>query len=325
MEDRKQKTEDRRQESGVRNQGVLLMAYGSPNNLEEIEAYYTHIRGGRNPTPEQLENLKARYKAIGGNTPLLEITKNVAGKLGKLLNEQPHNSPTDNQYKVYIGMKHWHPYIEQTISEMVKDGIQNAIAIALAPHYSNLSVGSYVKAVQTAQDKLNSAIKFTFINSWADNPTFLEAISDKITDALNEFSNTEREQVMTLFTAHSLPSKILKENDPYQEQLLETSRKLAQLARLKQWRFAYQSAGKTGEEWLGPDITEAIEALAEEQHKYILVCPVGFITDHLEILYDVDIEAMETAKRNEVKLKRTESLNASQKLIEALASLVKSI
>ncbi len=294
--------------------GVLLMSYGSPDNLDEVEAYYTDIRHGRKPSPEEVANLKEKYQAIGGQSPLLDIVKRQAAALERKLMEDRLSA------KVYIGMKHWHPYIRGSIQEIARDKIVKLIAVPLAPHYSKISIGGYRDAVINAQTEFAPATRIDFIDSWHLHPGLLSLWQGLVEKGLASF--TDNEDVLTLFTAHSLPERILAEGDPYQHQLLETSSRIAKTLNIRSWDFAFQSAGHTSEKWLGPDILEKIRELKGRGVNRILVVPVGFFSDHLEILYDLDIEALGVAKEIGVELKRTELPNDTPSAIRALSSLV---
>ena len=289
--------------------GVLLMAYGTPRDTSEVEAFYTDVRGGRPPTPELLEQLVSRYQAIGGRTPLLAITQQQADALQATLGPG---------WRVFVGMRHWHPYIREAVAEMATAGIQQAAAIALAPHYSDLSVGAYVRAVEEAQAGVGSAMDVRAVRSWHLQPDYLDALVERIREAS---AGWQPETV--IFTAHSLPRRILGSGDPYVEQLQETSRALAERLALGHWTFAFQSAGQggRGEPWLGPDILETLAALAGEGQRRVLAAPIGFISDHLEILYDLDVQASQRASSLGMELRRTRSLNADPRLIEGLAAV----
>ncbi len=300
--------------------GVLLMAYGSPERDEDVEAYYTHIRGGRKPTAEELANLKARYRRIGGNSPLRRVTNSTAAKLEQKLRSE------GSSVRVYTGMKHWHPYISETFDEISKDGITELVAIALAPHYSKMSIGGYQDSVVKANGERGNRIKVSFVDDWHLDPVFLQKWKKRIQEALGtKFPGEDRTKIYFLFTAHSLPERILTWNDPYKNQLLESSHELAKELDLpvKQYGFAFQSAGHTSEPWFGPDILDKLKELGQEGWKNILVIPVGFVSDHLEILFDIDVEAKELAQKLEIHLERTESFNDSADFIEVLASVVR--
>jgi protoporphyrin/coproporphyrin ferrochelatase len=298
--------------------GVLLMAYGTPGNLAEVEPYYTDIRGGRPPSPEALENLRERYRRVGGRTPLLELTRAVADGLQQRLDRE-----ASGRYRVSVGMRHWHPYIREIVSVMAADGIQEAIAIALAPHYSRMSIGSYRQAVEQAVGQLATPIAFRFVESWQGQPGYRRLIAERIRRALQRFPPEVRDEVVVLFSAHSLPRRILEWDDPYPRELDECAAGVADLAGIRHWRFAYQSAGRTAEPWLGPDILEALETLAAEGRRNVLSVPFGFVADHLEILYDIDLEAQEKAAGLGITLRRIELPNADPAFVEVLADVVR--
>ena len=295
---------------------IILMAYGSPEGPEEIEPYYTHVRRGRKPTPEEVENLSARYKLIGGKSPLFKITVSTAEKLQTKLG---------GNIKVYVGMKHWHPYIGEVFDQISKDGVTDLLAIALAPHYSRMSIGGYHDSIKKANEERGGKAKITNVNEWYLNTEFLEKWTQRITQALEKrFRGKQKREVFFLFTAHSLPERIMTWKDPYKIQLLETADRLAAKLALdkEQYGFAFQSAGHTSEPWLGPDILDKIRQLKEAGWNNILVMPVGFVSDHLEILFDIDVEAKQLAKELGIQVERTESFNDSDDFIEVLASIV---
>jgi ferrochelatase len=284
------------------------MAYGSPASLEDVEPYYTHIRGGRRPGPEQVASLRDRYRAIGGASPLLRITQAQAETLRTRLG-----------ISVYIGMKHWHPFIEETVERMRSDGVGRAVAIALAPHYSRMSIGGYIRAVEAAVARLGGP-QMAYVESWHRHPLFIDAAVERLRDARHLHADP---QAPVVFTAHSLPRRILEWNDPYVDQLAETARTVADAAQIKRWSLAFQSASATGEPWLGPDILDVIRELHQGGVGEVIVCPVGFVADHLEVLYDIDVEARRLAETLGMRLVRTESLNASPQFIDALAAIAR--
>jgi len=298
-----------------RHTAVLLMAYGSPNRLEDVEPYFTDIRGGRTPSREAVEELTARYRRVGVPTPLLAVSRELGRELERLLNLDP---PDDEIYTVHLGMKHWTPRIAAAVEEVVESGADQMIAIVLAPHYSKISTEGYRRKVEEA---LSSApVSLDFVESWYELDGYLDAVAEDVQKVRAQFAHPE--DVVAVFTAHSLPARILKEGDPYQDQLLRTSELVARRAGIEQWRFSYQSRSHTGEPWLGPDLVETVEELAAQGHRAILVASVGFIADHLEILYDIDIEAKEKADALGIELRRTPMLNADPRLAEALHALV---
>lgn len=290
------------------------MAYGGPDGIEDIEPYYTDIRRGSKPSPEALAELVERYQAIGGASPLLAVTRRQAGALQRALGED---------VPVFVGMRHWKPFIAATVQEMAAGGVQAAVGIIMSPYYSRLSVGAYADACNRALSETQGELRVDIVESWYDHPQYLRAWEDLIDSSLRQFPEHERNDVVVVFTAHSLPERILAWNDPYPQQLLETSRRLADALGVQNRRFAFQSAGRTNEPWLGPDLGSMLKTLQEEGVRSVLVCPVGFIADHLEVLYDIDIEARAEAEALGMRLERTPSLNEHPLLIAALADIVR--
>ena len=278
---------------------VILMAYGSPEHPEDIPAYFEDIRGGRPVRPEAVEALTERYRRIGGRSPLNEITEAQRAAL-----------EGETGLPVFVGMKHWHPWIADAADAALADGAERIVALVLAPHYSRMSIGGYRDRLETA---LDGRAELAFVESWHDHEPYLELLADRVrgTDA------------HVVFTAHSLPERILADGDPYRDQLLETSRLVAERAGVERWSFAFQSESQTGEPWLGPDILDELDALHEQGVRKVLVAPVGFVSDHLEILWDIDVEAREKAAELGLELDRIESLNVDPVFIRALADLVK--
>lgn len=296
--------------------GVLLMAYGTPERPEEIEAYYTHIRGGRTPSPAAVERLQKRYQLVGGRTPLLDITNDVASKMEQALNA------SGDAYRVYVAMKHWHPFIGDVIPRLAADGITELLAIALAPHYSRISIGGYQTAVRDALSRLgDDRVAVRFVDSWHLHPRFIALVARRVNDAMLTWPPAERAQVVTVFSAHSLPERIRDWNDPYERQLLESCHAVAERAGLDNWRFAWQSAGETGEPWLGPDICEVIESLCHDGARSVLSVPIGFVSDHLEIFYDIDHEARSRADALGMTLRRTPMPNGDPDFVHLLAAI----
>ncbi len=299
------------------------MAYGTPNSLQEVEPYYTDIRGGRKPTPENLKELVARYQTIGGKTPLLEITMQQAHALQAQLG---------GGYAVYVGMRHWHPYIAQAIQEIARDGLRRVIAVALAPHYSRFSIDGYIQRVRDAMRLQSVDLDVTFVESWNDHPLFLQSIAERMEQARLKFRRPRWEEIEVVFSAHSLPERILQSGDPYPQELRETCEGVARRLRLERWRFAYQSAGRTGEKWLGPDILDTLKDIAlavkanaptNDSRPQVLIAPIGFVADHLEVLYDIDVECASSAQRLGIEMHRIDSPNASPSFVAALAQVVR--
>ena len=303
-----------------RHTAILLMAYGSPNRLEDVEPYFTDIRGGRTPSREAVEELTSRYARVGVPTPLLAVSMDLGRQLERLLNLDP---PDDAIYTVHLGMKHWTPRITTAIDEIVDSGADRLIAIVLAPHFSKISTGGYRRQVEAAlavPRERSIPVSLDFVESWHELDGYITAVAENVRMVRSEFRNPD--EVVAVFTAHSLPARILNEGDPYQDQLLRTSERVADRAGIEQWRFSYQSQSRTGEPWLGPDLVETVEELAAQGHRAVLVASVGFIADHLEIFYDIDIEAKERADALGIELRRTPMLNADPRLAQALHALV---
>lgn len=298
-----------------RHTAVLLMAYGSPNRLEDVESYFTDIRGGRTPSREAVEELTSRYRRVGVPTPLLAVSMELGRELERRLNLNP---PDDEIYTVHLGMKHWTPRIAAAVEEVVESGADRMIAIVLAPHYSTISTEGYRGKVEAAL--ASAPVGLDFVESWYELDGYLDAVAEDTQKVRAQFAHPE--DVVAVFTAHSLPARILNEGDPYQDQLLRTSELVARRAGIEQWRFSYQSQSHTGEPWLGPDLVDTLEELAAQGHRAILVASVGFIADHLEIYYDIDIEAKQKADALGIELRRTPMLNADPRLAQALHALV---
>jgi protoporphyrin/coproporphyrin ferrochelatase len=277
---------------------VVLMAYGSPSGPEDVRPYLEDVRGGRPVSDEAVEELAERYRRIGGRSPLDDITEAQRAALERELG-----------VPVFVGMKHWRPRIADAVESALAGGATRIVGLVLAPHYSRLSVGEYRERLEAAVD---GRAEVVLVESWHDHPGFVDVVADRVrgTDA------------WVIFTAHSLPERILADGDPYQEQLLETSRLVAERAGLERWSFAFQSASATGEPWLGPDVLEELDRVHEAGVRQVLVAPVGFVSDHLEILWDLDIEARERADELGLELGRIESLNDDPAFVRALAELV---
>lgn len=297
--------------------GVLLMAYGTPSNLDEVGPYLQSIRGGRVTSPEAVGELAERYQRVGGSTPLLKVTKGAAAALEKRL-----NGVGGAGYRVYVGMKHWYPFISEVVPRIAADGVQRLIAIPLAPHYSTMSTDGYRSALKEALQRLPKPVSVRFIESWHTSPLFIEVVAQKVQDGLRPFRPAGPADVEVLFSAHSLPARILQWDDPYPRELHQSAEAVARATGLPAWRFTYQSASHTGERWLGPDILETLSGLGSQGRKRVLMVPIGFVSDNLEILYDIDVEARELAEALGIELRRTDMLNASPAFIEVLADLV---
>jgi len=295
---------------------VLLMAYGTPETPEQVEPYYTHIRGGRAPSAEAVARLRDKYERVGGATPLLAITRDTATALERALADAgaPH--------RVYVGMKHWHPYIAEVLQEMARDGVESFTAIALAPHYSRMSIGGYRKYIEEGAAAAGHQFGVTFVERWHDRPEFIEMMAQLVRDGLTQFDPADRDDVTVVFSAHSLPERIRTWGDPYESELLESSRRVAEAVGIRDWRFAWQSAGETADPWIGPDILDYLETLKDEGVRNVLQVPIGFVAEHLEILWDIDYEAKTKAAELGMTLHRTALPNASPPLVRAVAAAI---
>jgi ferrochelatase len=292
--------------------GVVVMAYGTPRAPDDVEAYYTDIRRGRPPTPEQLADLIARYEAIGGTSPLVRITEQQAGVLQAALDARRPGG-----YLVALGMKHAAPKIEDGVAGLAGRGVERVVGLVLAPHWSSMSIGEYLgRAAKTAAEL---GLGFDGIESWAVEPAYIEFLCGAVVQALATMPTATR----VVFTAHSLPRRILDAGDPYPDELGATAAAVAGRLGLGDWSVGWQSAGRTPEPWIGPDVLAIIDELAADPAvDGLLVCPCGFVADHLEVLYDLDIKAREHADRAGLAFARTASMNADRVVLGALAERV---
>jgi ferrochelatase len=284
------------------------MAYGTPATPAEVEAYYTHVRRGRPPTAEQLADLRRRYDAIGGTSPLLARTQEQAAGIQAALGDG---------YLVELGMKHAAPFVEDGVAALAKAGVDRIVGLVLAPHYSALSVGEYEKRAKAAADE--AGVDFTMVRSWHLAEGYLDLLAGFVRA---EVERLGVEPVEVVFTAHSLPTRILDMGDPYPDQLAETAGAVAARAGVPRWSLGWQSAGRTPEPWIGPDILAVQPALVEAGAAGVVVCPAGFVSDHLEVLYDLDIEARAAAGAIGLAFTRTPSPNAEPSFCAALAGVV---
>jgi len=296
--------------------GVLVMAYGGPNSLDEVEPYLLDVRGHR-PTPAHVvEEVKSRYAAIGGRSPILEQTTAQARALEAALGGNGH-------FKVVVGMRHWQPRIAAGLAALADARIERVVGLVMAPHYSALSIELYFKEV----DASRGALAIAPVREWHLLPGFLVALEDRIAEALDRFPEAQRHAVPLLFTAHSLPERILASGDPYPAQLAATVEavlpRLGKQGHGRAHRFAYQSAGRTADPWLGADARTAIEELAVQGHRTVLVVPIGFTCEHVEVLYDVDLELRRRANGLGVHLERIVMVNDHPAMIDGLADLVR--
>ena len=296
--------------------GVLIMAYGGPNNLDEIPGYLADIRSGRVTSTAVLAEITNNYRQIGGKSPLLALTMAQAEAI------RGHLDPA--KFKVYVGMRHWFPWIEDAIRDILDDGLTHAVSLVMAPHFSGLSIARYQAKIAAALEMVRGHIEFAHIDSYHDVPGLIEPLAERVRDGLSRWPEAERENVHVVFSAHSLPARIIKMDDPYDSQLRETARLVAESAGLQdeQWSWSYQSAGRSPEPWLGPQIEEYIPELAAKGIKNIVSIPVGFVCDHVEILFDIDIEAQAAAKEHGVRLERPPALNTDPVFMKQLADII---
>ncbi|WP_270180708.1 ferrochelatase [Alkalihalobacillus sp. CinArs1] len=298
--------------------GLLVMAYGTPYKEEDIERYYTHIRRGRKPADEQLQDLKDRYKAIGGISPLAKITEDQAYGLGAHLNE----IQDEIEFKVYIGLKHIEPFVEDAVQQMHEDGIEEAVSIVLAPHFSTFSIKSYNGRAKEEAEKIGGPT-ITSVESWYDEPKFISYWAKRIKAIFDNMSDEEREKAVLIVSAHSLPEKIIANGDPYPDQLKETADLIVEQSGVKNVAIGWQSEGNTPDPWIGPDVQDLTRDL-HENHGYtsFVYAPVGFVADHLEVLFDNDYECKVVTDEIGANYYRPEMPNAKGEFIDAMATVV---
>ncbi len=291
--------------------GVLLLAHGAPDCLEDIPEFLLNVRGGRKLPAAAVEEITHRYSLIGGGSPLLELTNRQAAALAKALGRP-----------VYVGMRNWKPYIADAVRQLSEDGVERIVAVCLTPQNSRTSVGLYRKYLDEATQKIAPRLPVEFVESWHDHPDLIAAFRDKISRALDLAEDQAGKRVPVIFTAHSVPERTIADGDPYDQQVRETAARVAEAMALSDWRVAYQSQGMTPEPWIGPSVESEIDNLVTHDHKHILIAPVGFVSDHVEILYDVDVVFREHGKAKGVRVSRSESLNDSPLFIRALAAII---
>lgn len=300
--------------------GVLMMAYGGPDSLADVQPFLADIRHGRPTSPELLEEITERYRAIGGRSPILEITNAQARGVEQTLNADS----ADVRFKTYVGMRHWKPYIEEVVPLMLADSVDEIVAVVMAPHFSRMSVGAYMGKVDKALNQAGQLLPVSQVESWKAEPAFINAVAGRIEDAFAAYyPDVERDGVPVIFTAHSLPARILESNDPYREEILESVELVAARLGLRNYRFAFQSQGATADPWLGPSVEETLAELQAEGVDKILLVPIGFVCDHVEVLFDVDIEHKEQAAELGIRLERTAMLNDDPGLVAAVANAVR--
>lgn len=296
--------------------GILVMAYGTPRSKEDVEPYYTHIRHGRKPSEEALQDLIDRYDAIGGISPLAKITEQQAQGLEDMLNEML----TDYEVKAYLGLKHISPFIEDAVADMIKDGVEEAVSIVLAPHFSTFSVKAYNGRAQAEAERLGG-LTIHSVESWYKEPRFINYWTEQVQKTMQDIKNPS--ETCVIFSAHSLPEKIIAAGDPYPDQLQETADLISIEAGVTQYEVGWQSAGNTPEPWIGPDVQDLTRDLYQKHgYKAFVYCPVGFVSDHLEVLFDNDYECKVVTDELGVDYYRPEMPNDNPEFIACLAHIV---
>lgn len=289
--------------------GLLVMAYGTASGPDDVERYYTDIRGGRTPAPALLQELMERYAAIGNTFPLDRITREQAAALEKELG-----------FKAYVGYKHSPPFVAEAVVQMGADGIDDVVGIVMAPHYSGMSIGAYMDRARKARP---AGLELTFVESWHVHPAFVDVLAARLDEARSMLDTEARRNDLVIFSAHSLPERIVAEGDRYPEQLRETAEAVAAKTGLQRFATGWQSASRTSEPWLGPPLEETVSKAAAGGHTAVVVCPCGFTADHLEVLYDIDIAAKGAARDAGIPFVRTASMNAEPDFIRAVAAVVR--
>lgn len=291
--------------------GVLLLAHGAPDRLEDIPEFLLNVRGGRKLPDSAINEIVRRYGLIGGS-PLLCLTLLQAERLANRLGRS-----------VYVGMRNWKPFISEAVQQIKVDGIERVVALCLAPQNSRTSIGLYRKYLFEEVERLAPDVQIDFIESWHDHPGLVEAFRERVAAALGRVQAIAGAPVPVVFTAHSVPEKTIQDGDPYEQQVRETAALVAQALGLNECAVAFQSQGMTSEPWIGPTVESLIDQLGAQGQEYVLLAPVGFVCDHVEILYDIDVVFREYGRTRGVTVHRSESLNDSPLFIEALAAIVK--
>ena len=296
--------------------GVLVMAYGGPASLDELPGYLADIRTGRTTPREVLEEVTESYRAIGGRSPLLAATRAQVDAIAEQLGAE---------FRCYLGMRHWSPWIEEVVGEMLDDGVTHTVGLVLAPQFSALSVARYEQKIADGLELYRGGMELAHVRSYHDHPGLVEAFAGRVAEGLARWAEEERERVHVVFSAHSLPERVLADGDPYDGQCRETARLVAERAGLpsERWSWSYQSAGRTPEPWAGPDLGDHLEELAENGVRDVVSVPVGFVSDHVELLFDVDVRAQRVAQRIGVRLERPPALNDDPRFVSALAEIVR--
>lgn len=305
---------------------ILLMAYGGPECLEDIEPFLLDIRGGRATSADLVEEIRGRYAAIGGKSPLLEITHRQAVALEMELNQWSG----DRSFRVFIGMRHWRPYIHETIRHIAEQEITRLTTICMTPFESRMSTGAYYEKLKSAihqpeiSPEWRQKLRLQKVGAWYGHPGFVNALADNLTTTIRTVRSQVQESPIVVFSAHSLPAALSEQGDPYQKQFQDLCERVAEASNLSagEWTFCFQSAGAKATKWLGPSLEETIEQLSSQGVKFMLVSAIGFLADHVEVLFDIDIEAREFARHNGVNLFRTPQLNDHPLFIKSLAEII---
>lgn len=300
-----------------RSTAVLLMAMGGPDCLENVEPFLHDVRGGRPTPPELVEEIRERYRVTGGKSPAVAITQEVAKKLERRLNAE-----NNIRYKVYAGFRHWHPFIKETYADLLKDSPEQIIGVCMAPQQSSLNSGAYRKKVEEARAESEDRTEVTYVGSWNRHPRLIAAIVDNIREGLLAFPADVRASVPVLFTAHSLPERIVAMKDPYPDEVKGTVEVVTGFLGSQPTYFAYQSQGRSSEPWLGPTVEDRLDTIYGSGHRHVLVAPIGFICDHVETRFDIDIELKHLAVNKGIHLERIAMLNDSPALIETLRDVL---
>lgn len=291
--------------------GVLLLAHGAPDRLSDIPEFLLNVRGGRKLPERAVQEIIHRYSLIGGGSPLLRLTMQQARSLAHALS-----------HPVYVGMRNWNPFIADTVREMTEAGVERIVALCLAPQNSQTSIGLYRKHLDDAVAKHAPQLSVDFIESWHDHPLLIQAFRERASAALSSVERQTGGSVPVIFTSHSVPQRTIDEGDPYADQVWETARRVAGAMELDDYRLAFQSQGMTADPWIGPTVESQIDELAVQGRRHVLLIPIGFVSDHVEILYDIDVLFREYGESKGVTVHRSESLNDSPLFIQALAEIV---
>jgi len=302
--------------TGAEPVGVLVMAYGGPGSLDEIPGYLADIRHGRPTSQAVVDEITENYRAIGGRSPLLDVTRRQVDALQERLGDG---------FRCYVGMRHWSPWIEEVVGEMVDDGVERAVGVVLAPQFSGMSVARYQQKVADGLELYRGRMELRHVTSYHDAGWLVAAFAARVREGLERWPEERRDDVHVVFSAHSLPQRVISSGDPYADQCHETAALVAAAVGLSddRWSWSWQSAGRTPEPWAGPDLVEHLEALAGRGVEHVLSVPVGFVSDHVELLYDIDQRARRTAEALGLTLERPPALNDDPVFIDGLADTIR--